>query len=761
MRMAAKCIILAAVAALFFSGYTAARGEDMDKRVRKLENKQLQFEQQLKDAYAIIEELKTLHHEIDDEKTRGVKKIEALKAELERELEEARSRIQELERDNAELKKKLGKPMESTKRRKKAPRVVSAETRRTIQKEMKRTGWPTMHRDLQATRRYPTASKNPVGNMRLRNLKSLSGHMVRTADISGDGSLELVIGSRGMIRIYHRDGSILHKFETGAEHDSPAFILGDISGNGRPEIIVGGYERGSHYSAAAYTRHGHLVVKYRRYAGVRDNNLTPLALVSSTKNTSKRLIAQAGSGYGRGFRGVVVFDAENGQEIGAYETGPAVSFRGSGVSIANTGVEGDFSILRGSFGPANGKSANGTSDKESWLFMQNDDGSLNWSRRLHGSGFVDATARFYDIFGDGFPVIAATATSHGWRKWNGHIGRLMLLDPKKGDVLSGYENNIGFPVEIQSITDLNDNGRPDILLAGRDGSKKKGVLMMMGAEKRLPLLHTFERKDEVVRLGAITDLNGDGFLNVIVRAKSTIYVLDNKLSVIAKTKMNDTVRDLIVSDVTGDGNNEIIAWDRNSQVNIYGAVSKDEYDAARSAEPQVIREKNETPHPIETAETNGRKQGRPTKNPAALAELIEAIGPKLVYADGREASSGMLAEKDCVLLYFSAEWCGPCRTFTPYVVDFYEQYSEKSNLEIVLISSDRSRENMLKYMKNHEMSWPAVPYKTRHESGLANTYGVRGIPRLIALNAKGEIIKDSSCDGRRRMLSELRNMLRE
>lgn len=45
-----------------------------------------------------------------------------------------------------------------------------------------------------------------------------------------------------------------------------------------------------------------------------------------------------------------------------------------------------------------------------------------------------------------------------------------------------------------------------------------------------------------------------------------------------------------------------------------------------------------------------------------------------------------------VLLYFSAHWCPPCRTFIPKLTEAYDKIKENDDaLEVVFISSDRDQ----------------------------------------------------------------------
>lgn len=128
-------------------------------------------------------------------------------------------------------------------------------------------------------------------------------------------------------------------------------------------------------------------------------------------------------------------------------------------------------------------------------------------------------------------------------------------------------------------------------------------------------------------------------------------------------------------------------------------------------------------------------------------DLIKAIGSTVVDADGRSHDSSGIAAKKYMLLYFSAQWCPPCRAFTPDLVNFYNQKRGANNFDLVFVSSDRSARDMNGYMKSYNMPWAALPFNRIKSSGLGSKYGGRGIPNLVLLDAEGQVLSGSYVNG--------------
>jgi nucleoredoxin len=132
--------------------------------------------------------------------------------------------------------------------------------------------------------------------------------------------------------------------------------------------------------------------------------------------------------------------------------------------------------------------------------------------------------------------------------------------------------------------------------------------------------------------------------------------------------------------------------------------------------------------------------------------LVNLLGPQVLRLEMideshaqivGEPTSEALAGKTEIGLYFSADWCGPCRQFTPELVRFYEKINSKrrNTFEIVWISRCRDMDGYAQYFT--QMPWIALPPEDAlGERGqfLSQKYNVKGIPTLVLLDEYGSTI---------------------
>jgi thiol-disulfide isomerase/thioredoxin len=118
---------------------------------------------------------------------------------------------------------------------------------------------------------------------------------------------------------------------------------------------------------------------------------------------------------------------------------------------------------------------------------------------------------------------------------------------------------------------------------------------------------------------------------------------------------------------------------------------------------------------------------------SALEKVVH--GPLLNCADGT-ISSGQLDSCTGILgLYFSASWCGPCKTFTPLLAQMYKNMQERlpGALEIIFVSRDKTIAQYNAYAST--MPWKAIPYEdVITYADLSLEFGSRSIPHLVFCN---------------------------
>lgn len=133
--------------------------------------------------------------------------------------------------------------------------------------------------------------------------------------------------------------------------------------------------------------------------------------------------------------------------------------------------------------------------------------------------------------------------------------------------------------------------------------------------------------------------------------------------------------------------------------------------------------------------------------PATAGKLTSELMGKIATAKG---NSMTLVNRDKIFgakyyaIYFSAHWCPPCRGFTPQLVAAYPDLKAKNpDFEVIFVSSDESKENMLTYMTEYKMPWPGVRFELIKSLSAVQRYSGKGIPNLVFVTADGEVLSSS------------------
>jgi nucleoredoxin len=167
--------------------------------------------------------------------------------------------------------------------------------------------------------------------------------------------------------------------------------------------------------------------------------------------------------------------------------------------------------------------------------------------------------------------------------------------------------------------------------------------------------------------------------------------------------------------------------------------------ARRAAQIEQDRKQN-TLYQAQQAEARSRPA---TPQPAGTL-LLDSLKQKLVRChDGvtSRADGSELEKKKLIGLYYSAHWCGPCRKFTPQLVEYYNRVAPAHpEFEIIFVSADRSRFAWETYIQETKMPWLAIDYDQLADMAGVKALGGDGIPSLLVVD-EGSHIVASSYDG--------------
>jgi thiol-disulfide isomerase/thioredoxin len=125
----------------------------------------------------------------------------------------------------------------------------------------------------------------------------------------------------------------------------------------------------------------------------------------------------------------------------------------------------------------------------------------------------------------------------------------------------------------------------------------------------------------------------------------------------------------------------------------------------------------------------------------ALDRRLEVLrGEKLMRFD-----PGTRTEPEFYLVYFGANWCPPCRAFSPKFVDEYERLQKLApgRFEAIFVSNDRDSSEQLEYVRHVNMPWPVVKFSSVGSVDPIERWAGPGIPCLVVVTPEGDAIMHS------------------
>jgi len=114
--------------------------------------------------------------------------------------------------------------------------------------------------------------------------------------------------------------------------------------------------------------------------------------------------------------------------------------------------------------------------------------------------------------------------------------------------------------------------------------------------------------------------------------------------------------------------------------------------------------------------------------------LLPRIDPKGGASPGRLRLSDFQGKG--VLLDFWASWCMPCRVQAPIVDRVARAYASRGLVVIGVVSGDTA-ENAAAFLGENPVQYPSV---LDEQNETSRAFGVSGLPTLVAINPKGEVV---------------------
>ena len=175
------------------------------------------------------------------------------------------------------------------------------------------------------------------------------------------------------------------------------------------------------------------------------------------------------------------------------------------------------------------------------------------------------------------------------------------------------------------------------------------------------------------------------------------------------------------------------------------AQQKKEAEARqRAAAAAEVSKKYNTLRQAQLAEARASQAVQQQMGQQAIYQQVK--GDLVTFRDGavNRFEDSALGSKKYFLLYFSAHWCGPCRKFTPGLVNYYnDTITKHPDVELIFVSLDKSPFGMETYMKEMNMPWPAIDFQKRPQKSGIQKYAGRGIPDLVLVDSGGNVLADS------------------
>jgi len=380
---------------------------------------------------------------------------------------------------------------------------------------------------------------------------------VLTGNVTGDDKLEIITTNGSTMKIFNSEGTVLRSVSLEPDR-SYVTMIEDVNGDGMADIGLGrdAKQFSTNYTMKCffYDGSGNLIKTFVKPAphDENDRGMWPV-----TRLPNGNIVVSEGAGYCGAPRGYAVFNYNTGSEIWHYGVGPKHEI----TSIADINNDGKLEFSNFAATVHNGVSGDGynhngtlTTDDDFYTIVVDEDGNEEFTLGYDNSGGGESSnGSIHNVFVDGegngkFEVLVFEL--HDQIHYPG-ISQLHLIniDTKRIYRTFNLQYSTEFPGRgTWAIADFNRDGKSEIVAT--DGSLKQYIL-----DHNLNLLKSAGITGWVE---LVNNLDGDRNLEIVIRDKATVKVLDANLLEKWKYTFGGEINRIVVSDNDNNGRNELV-----------------------------------------------------------------------------------------------------------------------------------------------------------------------------------------------------------
>lgn len=117
------------------------------------------------------------------------------------------------------------------------------------------------------------------------------------------------------------------------------------------------------------------------------------------------------------------------------------------------------------------------------------------------------------------------------------------------------------------------------------------------------------------------------------------------------------------------------------------------------------------------------------RDPLSVPSSLSPSEHDIQHVPGADPGEYMRSKR-FILLYFSAAWCPPCRTFSPTLSGF--AYEHRDKLGVIFLSHDTSPDEAARFSAGKFFAVP--PFRTQGSQVLNQLLGVAMLPTLVVFD---------------------------